>query len=304
MTVLILLLVFLISRSWKGLNSIGIFKHSSCICSVHKVVKVSWAKFRCHAIIHPLPDTVMGCNKDCLDLFKEQAEKIYLLEQVTLSCAQPQMLFSPPVSTLTVFLPQLWKWFGKVFALWASVSRFKHRKSLCHADDVTVKVSGRRCIVKDCLPTPTPHAHRAEHRGMWGQSLLIDHQRWNARYRKGKLNSHRSRGGLWACVSWISATHLATYQEKNNCQGFCKERNVEGFKEWGAVKSGVGSGGQRESSEQEIPPFIPPSFSSLFHALCLKFKFNVMVNGWMNGTDWSLRTVTVWQIYLHVIFIN
>lgn len=209
-------------------------------------------------------------------------------------CSASNAFFSPPVSTLTVFLPQLWKWFGKLFALWASVSRFEHRKSLHHADDPTV--GGRSCIEKDYHPTPTRHAHRAEHRGMWGQSLLIDHQRWNARYRKGKLNLHRSRGGLWACVSWNSATHLATYQEKNNCQGFCKERNVEGFKDWGAVKSGVGSRGQRESSEQEIPPFIPPSFSSLFHALCLKFKFNVMVNGWMNGADWSFRTVTVWQI--------
>lgn len=44
---------------------------------------------------------------------------------------------------------------------------------------------------------------------------------------------------------------------KNNSQGSWKERNVDGVEEWGLVKS-CGSGGQREGSEQEIPPFIPP----------------------------------------------
>lgn len=75
------------------------------------------------------------------------------------------MLFFPSCQHFDCLSPTAVEMIWKTFALRASVGRFKHRKSLSHAVDVTaVKVNSTSCIVRDCHTTPTPRAHRAEQR--------------------------------------------------------------------------------------------------------------------------------------------
>lgn len=184
----------------------------------------------------------------------------------------------------------------KTFSLSASVGHSKHRKSLSLADDVTVV----EVVWWGTVTQPPPHMHAELSRGMWGQSLLIDHQRWNARYRNGQLNSHRRCGDLFFCLSHstceISGKKIVeAFGRKKMLRGWGNERRVR------AVESGVGSGGQRHGSEQEIPPLIPPPFSPLFlhstvSTLCLKFKFTVTVNGWMNGGMVRFQDIHVWTV--------
>lgn len=47
------------------------------------------------------------------------------------------------------------------------MGRFKHRKRLSHADDVTVVEVNSM----SCHPTPTPRAHRAEQRRVRSKSI-------------------------------------------------------------------------------------------------------------------------------------
>lgn len=181
----------------KGLNSTGFLKipdAASALCANlwkrgEQSSDVMWL-----SILHLA--FLWWRTKDCLATQRTRC-KTYLLKQVILSSRVSNALLSRPVSTLTVFLSQLWKWFGKLFSLWASVGRFEHRKSLSLADDVTVVED----VGWGTVTQPPPHMHAELSRGMLGQSLRIDHQGWNARYRNGKLNSHRRCGGLFFRLS-------------------------------------------------------------------------------------------------------
>lgn len=121
------------------------------------------------------------------------------------------------------------------------------KKSLSPADDVTVGE-----VVRWGTVTQPPHARR----GMWGQSPLIDHQRWNARYRNGKRNGHRRCGGVFLCF-------------RSSSSEISGKKNVKGLRKWEegeGIRSGVGSGGQTDGLEHKIPLLIPPFvFFSFLH---------------------------------------
>lgn len=170
-------------------------------------------------------------------------------------------ILSPPVSTLTVSLSQLWKWFGKLFSLWASVGRFKHRKSHSLADDVTVV----EVLWWGTVTQPPPHMHVELSRGMWGQSLLIDHQRWNARYRNGKLNSRRKyrRGSV------LSSQPLILWNIRKKKLRLLEGKKSQGVEEmrggWGHL-SLVWGLEVREMAQNKKFPFESLPHFLLFHS--------------------------------------
>lgn len=167
---------------------------------MHKPVKESWTKFRCHVIIHPSPDFVMVEHQGLFGPTQRTRCKTYLLEQVILSCPKSQMHFFPHYQHFDCLFLTAVDVIWKTFSLWACVGRLGHRKSLSLADDVTVI----EVVWWGTVTPPPPHMHAELSRGMWGQSLLIDHQCWNAKYRNDKLNSHRRCGGLLFRLSHLS----------------------------------------------------------------------------------------------------
>lgn len=178
-------------------------------------------------------------TKDCLDLLKEHAAKhicsnksFYLVPRLKCTSFRPCQHFG--CLSLTA-VDVIWK----TFSFWTSVGRFRHRKSLRLADDVTVV----EVVWWETVTPPPPHMHAELSRGMWGQSLLIDHQCWNAKYRNGKPNSHRRCGGLVFRLSHSSCEISSeivgdAFGRKKMPRGWDNERMVRGSVCWGVWRSG------------------------------------------------------------------
>lgn len=156
--------------------------------------------------------------------------------------------------------------------------------------------------------------------GRRGQSLLIDHQCWNARCRKGKSNSDGGRGDFASMrlrdtfvlspLFQLCHNHVVTFLKKTKYVEVLLLRMSGG---WGRRGGGEGKGSLplcrvirsegrlRARKESVLPPFsslfIPSAVNSVWSSNSLSkwIWMNERMNEWGKGAC-SFDTVSMWWL--------